>query len=172
MALWTPGLKHYWPLIQQKATEHGLDPYLLAALVLQESSGNTDGFRWEPDFYNRYIRPKNLYPGQNPRRVSSSYGLCQVMLPTAHERGYPKDQPPEGLFVPEVGLEYGCKQLKWLQAWLERTYPTSPPPRRLRALLASYNGGRQGPDALRPRNAAYADSVLRHYATLKAEHQR
>lgn len=152
------------------ALKQQLDPILVAAVVIKESAANTDAFRHEPDFYNRYIKPKGLYPGWNPRRVSSSYGLMQIMLPVAHERGYPKDLHPEMLFVPETGLDYGCRQLRHITDLMSKKYPNADTYSRQVAILASYNGGFQGPDALRPRNKEYALGVLQNYKTLLIEH--
>ena len=149
------------------AKAHGLDPLLVEAIVLTESSGNTDAFRFEPNFYNRYIKPYKLYVGQNPRRVSSSYGLMQIMLPVAHERGFLKSQPPEYLFVPEVGLDFGCKHLRYLLDWADG-FACSDTQKR-DAALASYNGGRGGnkPTDTPLRNASYVRKVLANLALLK-----
>jgi soluble lytic murein transglycosylase-like protein len=158
--------------IEVAAKAHQLDPLLVEALVLKESSGNTDSFRWERNFWNRYLKAKPEWRGQNPRRVSSSYGLMQIMYPVALERDYPKDWPPEYLFVPEVGLEYGCRQLRMLIDWAEGVGQGVGVDRRLQAVLASYNGGRGGNHPVKDnplRNAAYAHSMLGILATLKAQ---
>ena len=149
------------------AKAHGLDPLLVEAIVLTESSGNTDAFRFEPAFYNRYIKPYRLYLGWNPRRISSSYGLLQLMGPVAHERGYPKDQPLEHLFVPEVGLEWGCKHLRMLLDWADGFEASDTQKRD--AALASYNGGRGGnrPTDTPLRNASYVRKVLANLSLLK-----
>lgn len=165
-----PIATRYLELIRKVAAEFKLDPVLVEAIVVQESSGDTDGFRFEPGFYNRYIKPKGMFPGQNPRRVSSSYGLMQVMYPTALEHGYPKEYPPERLFEPEIGLRAGCTVLRKLLDWSE-TFPTAAPEKRLSAALASYNGGRGSnkPTDEVLRNGVYAKSVLKHYAQLVKE---
>lgn len=171
MSLWTdfPGLRFHWPTINAIATRYELDPLLVSAIILKESSANCDAFRHERDFWNRYLKRLPEWTLLNPRRVSSSYGLMQVMFPVAVERGYPKDQPPEGLFVPETGVDYGCKQLRYLMARMASKYPGAPADSALRAVIASYNGGFQGPDALRPLNRSYADAVLKLYQRLKTE---
>ena len=163
----------YWPEIVKVATEYQLDPILVEAMVVQESSGNTDGFRFEREFWNRLLKPKPEWAGKNLRRVSSSYGLMQIMYPVALERGYDPTHPPELLFIPEIGLKWGCKHLAYLSVWASG-YPSVSPPDRLLATIASYNGGRGGNTpgtSLRPQNRAYAQSVLRHYQALTAEHK-
>ena len=161
----------YWDLITKTATTYKLDPVLVEALVVRESAGNTDAFRFERIFWNRLLKPKPEWTAKNPRRVASSYGLMQIMYPVALERGYPPHLPPEGLFVPEVGVEYGCKHLRWLLDWADKGWPTLTPEVRLEACLASYNGGRGGnaPGTLL-RNGVYSRDVLKLYSLLKREH--
>ena len=159
-------MTRYRKEIAVAAQEFGLDPRLVEAIVLTESAGNTDAFRFEPNFYNRYIKPYKLYLGQNPRRISSSYGLMQIMLPVAHERGFPPTDPPEHLFVPEIGLHYGCKHLRLLFDWA-KDFAVSEDQQR-NAVLASYNGGRGGnrPTDTPLRNMAYVRKVSASLATL------
>jgi hypothetical protein len=104
---------------------------------------------FECRFYERYLRNKPEWSGQVPRRVSSSYGLLQILYPTAREHGFTGE--PELLFVPIVGLEWGAMHLRTLIEWAEGDY--------IRA-LAAYNGGRVGNAAPPFRNQAYADRVL------------
>jgi soluble lytic murein transglycosylase-like protein len=160
----------YYKEILAAAEKHQLDPILVEAVVVRESSGNADGFRFEKDFWNRYLKPNRLYSGRNPRRVSSSYGLMQVMFSTAVDRGFGVDLAPELLFLPENSLEYGCRHLRYLTDKMLAKYPSVSPYERTVAILASYNGGFQGPDALRPRNKEYALGVLQNYKTLLNEH--
>ena len=160
----------YFPEIVKAAADYKLDPILVEAVVVQESSGNADSFRFERDFWNRYLKPKPESSSKNPRRVISSYGLKQPLYVVATERGYPTNLPPEGLFVPEISLKYGCAHLRWMMDRIEARYPTASTDSKLLAALASYNGGFQGPDTLRPVNRAYALSVLRYYQQLQKEH--
>lgn len=164
-----PGLAFHFVAINDAANAQGLDPLLVTAIVLQESAANTDAFRHERLFWNRYLKAKPEWKDENPRRVSSSYGLMQVMYPVAVERGMSRAMPPESLFVPALGLSYGVAQLRWLSDKMDAAYPQATPADKRKALLASYNGGFQGPDALRPDNRLYAESVLRHYTRLQAE---
>ena len=168
----------YWSEIQAAAKKHDLDPMLVEAIVVQESAGNADAFRFEPNFWNRYLKPMKIYVGANPREVSSSYGLMQVMYQVAVERGFPRDLRPQHLFIVENALEYGCRQLKFqfdAAKKFSAEHPEIPvqPKDIIMAAIASYNGGNGGN---RPgqvlRNAAYARSVLTNYATLLTEHAR
>ena len=117
--------------IEGAAHERGLDPNLVEAVVICESSGRTDAFRFEPMFYERYLKGRPQWAGQNPRRVASSYGLMQVMYTTAVEHGFSYDAP-EYLFIPTVGLDMGCTVLAAFLEWAGGDV--------LKA-LAAYNGG-------------------------------
>lgn len=144
----------YHDLIKQVATEHALDSTLVEAIVIQESyGGHTDAFRFEPAFYDRYLKGKPEWAGQNPRRIASSYGLMQVMYTTAVQDGFTGE--PELLFIPYVGLDYGCRRLHYLLGWSTFNIPQA---------LAAYNGGKGNWQADRPQR--YALKVLGHQRTL------
>lgn len=149
----------YRSLIEQIARQYLVDPNLVEAVVLKESSGETDAFRFESGFYDRYLRTNPDYAGQNPRRVSSSYGLLQVMYPTARQYGF--SGPPEFLFVPETGLRFGCQHLAKLLVWADHD---------LHKALAAYNGGQGNWRAPVPQ--AYATAVLAILRGVEAEHPR
>lgn len=117
--------------IADVAAQIGLDADWLEAQVIIESSGKTDAFRYEPDFYRRYLENKPEWARWNARRVSSSYGLLQVMFPVAVEHGF--DGEPEELFLPKTGLYWGALIMKRLLDWSGGD--------RTKALVA-YNGGK------------------------------
>lgn len=138
-----------------------LDPDLVQAICMVESSGKTYAYRYEPRFWVRYMEKKPRWDGANPERVSASYGLMQVMFPVAIEHGYDDRDPPEGLFVPTVGLEFGVRVLMHNLGWSNGDIP---------AALAAYNGGRtrdNAPGANPKRNQGYVDKVLTQMAIIK-----
>lgn len=98
--------------IQFWAKQHSVDAKLVEAIVLQESAGRADAFRYEPGFYDRYLRDNDQYRGQIPRRIASSYGLMQVMYTTAQMYGFHSE--PEMLFLPNTNLDYGCRHVSTL----------------------------------------------------------
>jgi hypothetical protein len=145
------------------SARHALTPDLVQAVCLIESEGLTCAYRPEPKFWDRYMRDKQEWDGANPARVSASYGLMQVMYPTALEHGYPRGDAPEGLFVPIVGLEYGCRVLAKRLEWAAGD---------LRATLASYNGGKtrdNAPGVEPKRNEAYVVKVMTKLAELQGQ---
>jgi soluble lytic murein transglycosylase-like protein len=157
------GFRFYRAAIGSIAAEYGLEPALVHAVVWQESGYNTDAFRHEPDFWNRYLKMNPRYRELNPRRVSSSYGLMQVMFCRIWEDKIADNDtiPPEHLFVPEIGLHVGCGLLAELLKWAaERVTPNATAET---IALAAYNGGRGGNDPTKNwplRTASYAAQVL------------
>lgn len=117
--------------IHSAATSFGLAPDLVSAVVLTESSGRPYAYRFEPDFWRRYLQGKPEWADRLPARVSASYGLMQIMYPVAYELGFGDD--PEMLFVPRVNLFWGCRYLSDLIAWAGGDVDKA---------LASYNGGK------------------------------
>jgi len=126
-------------LATQKAIEAGLDPALICAIVEQESAWNPWAIRFEPAFYEKYVKPMNLSDTEEYAR-SFSWGLMQTMGEVVRELGY--KGPMAQLCDPEVSLEWGCKVFK---KKLDRANGD------VRRALLFWNGGG------RP---AYADEVL------------
>lgn len=123
-------LPMYEPLIRAGAAAHGLEPALVAAVIEQESNGGLNPrsgahdprqlYRYEPGFWSRYLAgkpawapPRGVAVDTWARRVSSSYGLMQVMYPTAREHGLPAPPvaEPESLLQPTLGITLGAKIL-------------------------------------------------------------
>jgi soluble lytic murein transglycosylase-like protein len=117
--------------IEAAATVYGLEPDLVEAVVFTESAGLANAYRYEPEFWRFHMEDKPKWSGKNPRRVSASYGLMQPLYVVAVELGYVG--PPEGLFVPEVSLEFGCRKLAELMKWAGGNVDQA---------LAGYNGGK------------------------------
>lgn len=157
--------------IEAAAAAHGLDPDIVQAVVEQESNGWASAFRYEPAFWTRYLAKNPAYAARNPREVSASYGLCQVMYPTAVEHGF-AGQPWE-LFAPTVSLEFGCRVLAALMTWARSLYTglaTEERTRVTQSALAAYNGGKTGNAPNSPlRNREYADQVLARLARIRDE---
>ena len=149
----------YTALIAQTASEHDLDPNLFEALVICESAGRADAFRFEPQFAVRYHIAQK-FPQWPVRAVASSYGLTQIMCSTAYELGW-RDPCPEYLFIPEVNLYWGAHYLRLCFDWAAAF--NAPESDTLRGALCSYNAGRNSntsPLNPRPSNVAYSVRVL------------
>jgi soluble lytic murein transglycosylase-like protein len=152
--------------IDAAAIAHDLDPDLIAAIVEQESNGWTSAFRYEPDFFTRYLANKPRYRDRNPREVSASYGLLQVMYPTAVDYGFTGE--PWELFAPTVGLEVGCRIVAALLLWARSVYTglsVGEGPAVTRMALAAYNAGKGGVKS--DAGVKYASAVLVRYERIK-----
>src|SRR5271163_3596112 len=126
------------------ASEHGLDPALVCAVVEQESAWDTHAIRYEPAFRARYVAPLDLPPTEEIAR-SISWGLLQVMGQVAREHGF---QRPflSALCDPSAGLTFGCIVLAAKLAAASGNVPRG---------LALWNGGG---------NPDYASQVLARVA--------
>ena len=126
----------YRTIYAKMSGERFLDPRLIEAVVMTESSGRTDAIREEPRIGDR------------------SRGLMQVLEKTAANLGFPKQESFDRLFDPSVGVLYGVKLLvqlldginKGSKARTDGTYAVlkTPFPREVRIMLARYNGGFRG----------------------------
>jgi len=144
--------------IKVAAEAAGLDPYLLAAIVVQESSGEQYAQRVERGFWSRYLAGIRRWVAstaskhddkwaQYPDIYASSYGLAQVMLQTAAEHGFHYRYPGQ-LFDPDENLRVACRILTRIK---NRTGGD------VRRMLLAYNGGG---------DPTYPDRILRHRAAL------
>ena len=143
-------------LIAKLAAEFSLENSLLHAIMLQESGGKIRAYRFEPAFWERYLKDKPEFAKAIPERVAASYGLWQVMYPTALEHGF--DGFPEELFAPEISGKIACKLLKNLIQLSEGDIAKA---------LAAYNGGKGNWRGAHPQ--AYAKQVLDRKAKLEGK---
>lgn len=157
----TPKFK-YWDEVRSIAVPRQLDPNLVTAICMIESSGNTKAYRYEPAFWTNYMAKNPRWKDADQKSVSASYGLMQTMYPVALEHGFPTTDLPEQLYLPHVGIDYGCRILVKRLEWVNKSAADISADTRLRAALASYNGGKGGnaADHLPDRNANYANKVL------------
>lgn len=149
------------PLIDQTLALHpveGLTADVVEAMVRTESSGKPSAYRYEPLYWERYCKGHAVFGKGLPIRIAASYGLMQVMYPTAYAFGYRGD--PEGLFLPQQSLLFGVRvmadNLRWSGGSLE-------------AALAAYNGGKTKNNLKPPyRNGVYIAKVKQHLADIHA----
>jgi soluble lytic murein transglycosylase-like protein len=168
-----PGFRFYKEQIRDVAQTYGLDPALIAAICWQESSFCANAYRFEPNFWNRYLKQNAKYRHLNPARVSASYGLMQIMFPLVHEDRLASndDWAPEHLFEPEPNLHTGCAWFKGLLEWAHAK--TEDRQLALKAAIASYNGGRGGNDPSKDnplRTARYASEVMAKWAVMSKQY--
>lgn len=152
-------------LIRQYAKKHMVPPELVAAIIYQESRGEVWAYRFEEDFYARYVEQKTRKTllgyvppeGATPTLISekraraASWGLMQIMGQTARENGFEERWLPS-LYFPVNNLDVGCKLLRRLLD----DYGQLPTYRAYRQALLRYNGGA---------DLTYPDLVLGHITT-------
>jgi soluble lytic murein transglycosylase len=107
----------FWELVQQKAQERGIDPYLVLALIRQESLFDT-----------------------RARSPASALGLMQIIAPTASKVAKQLGLPapaPEKLYDAEINLTLGTQYLKdLLQRYSNNWFKA----------IAAYNAGEAAVD--------------------------
>ncbi len=143
--------------VEAASKANHLDPDLVQAVCEVESAGRTSAYRYEPKFWTKYLKGKPEWAGANPERVSASYGLAQVMFPVAKEHGFRSD--PEALFMPQIGVTYGCIHLASLMAWAKNDTDKA---------LSAYNAGKGNAHAPY-KNQTYIDKVKAALAKIKVE---
>jgi len=126
--------------IEQAASKHGLPTGLVEALVAVESGGNTWAMRYEPRFFDRYIRDNPAVRAKAPCSLeterqarATSWGLMQVMGETARSMGF-SGPFLSGLADPVAGLDTGC-------AYLARLRDKHLPRHGWPGAVAAYNAG-------------------------------
>lgn len=145
-------------VIEDKAAKYGIDPDLVEAFCMVESSGIPDVDRYEPLFRHRYIDKLKL-DEEESRDRATSFGLMQIMGQVARELGF-KGQFSE-LYTPEIGLEYSLKHLarfikKYAAAGLDYA-------------IAAYNAGTPQKHGGIFVNQGYVDKVKKEYRRIKAK---
>jgi soluble lytic murein transglycosylase-like protein len=136
--------------IEAAAGKYGIDPDLVEAMVMTESSGRPQATRYEPAFYQRYIVPLDLPEAEGKKRATS-WGLLQIMGQSAREDGYKGEI--EALLDIHAGLEWGVRHLaKKIKRYGEDD---------INRAVAAYNAGnvRIVPETGKFVNQSYVDRV-------------
>lgn len=103
-------------LVRRYARNYNLNPELVAGMIYVESKGNPTAHRWEPRFFDLYIKNKKNLPGYFPWSIDDeterhgracSWGLLQIMGETAREKGFVRESLVD-LCDPEINLDLGC----------------------------------------------------------------
>ena len=118
-------------LTRQTSEAYGLDFALVAAVVEQESSWNPWALRFEPAFYERYMKGITTISDTERHSRAFSWGLMQTMGQVCREFGF-KGEFLSMLSDPTAGLDIGCRILKSKLA----SHPSS-----VESGLLSWNGG-------------------------------
>jgi soluble lytic murein transglycosylase-like protein len=150
------------PLIDKWCAQLKVSQALVMAVMQMESGGNPGAVRYEPLYEKRYITDNPMWlqrckeGGYTTRDVASSYGLMQLMFPTAWGFGA---RAPKELYEPNQNIRYGTA----LIASHLKKYT-------IQETLAAYNGGegavkalRQGKDTAATRYSQKVMSLYQRY---------
>ena len=130
-------LLKYMPVVREKAELFGLDPLLIAATIMTESSGDPWATKYEPgwewffpeDQMIAYSQKAGTDKATEYIHQATSWGLTQVMGTVAREHGYLGPMPR--LCEPELNIHYGALHLKKFS----RKYST------IEEVISAYNAG-------------------------------
>jgi soluble lytic murein transglycosylase-like protein len=147
----------------------GFPKLLLKAMAIIESNLDPMAKRFEQGFWDAYLKNNPKWKDKDPKVVSASYGLCQLMYVVAVELGF--TGTAEELYDPNFNIALGAKLMRRLldkviaQKHVEKFHWLSP----LEIALCRYNGGvTKNPDDKGVlRNAGYANRVLAKWKELK-----
>jgi soluble lytic murein transglycosylase-like protein len=159
-------------IVDKCAVEFQVSQALILSVIQMESGGDKNAFRYEPGFYKYYLENnatwQNLMIERNytEKQVSSSYGLMQLMYPTAWMLGFRED--PEELYNPYKNIHLGTKYLKQLLDKYDGNHFLA---------LAHYNGGSTGAkqyinNELNQRPARYANKANQIYENFVNYHKK
>lgn len=154
-------IKLPWNQIEKAAREEGVNPCLLGAIVMKESSGDCFATRFEPKYQwlsAPDVHAKNLRISFDTEIIhqKTSWGLCQIMGGVLRELGF-CDHIPRAC-TPALNLSYGAKLL----ARLQQKYP------RVEDAVAAYNAGSPRDENLDGRldNEPYVKGVIAYFDEL------
>lgn len=134
-------------------------PAIVLGLIATESAGNPDALRFEPTYPYTHDVPRfaqiHGWTSETEKTLQMfSYGLMQLMLATARERGF--NFHPRLLLQPKTNITWGCHFLYSLfrryQNWMDA--------------ISAYNYGHPAKKMLtgKYKNQEYVDRVYFHAA--------
>ena len=118
---WIPkeNVTRWLPLAVKWGKQTDLPPAFILAVIQQESGGNPIATRYEPNYLSLYGKTSKFsgiveQASLDPQEVATSYGLMQLMIPTAwgYLSAYHKNSNVvEVLLDPDFNVRYGASHL-------------------------------------------------------------
>lgn len=165
----TPWVKQDLDQIFTNMTKKYKLPRLLLKAVAQvESALNPNAYRFEPGFWDRYLKNNPEWRGKDPKVVSASYGLMQIMFTTAWSMGFRGKETD--LYDPLINIDLGAKLLRAnIDSIEENKLHIKHQLWSIKISLSRYNGGSRGnPDGdSNLRNQSYVDKVFKAWRKLE-----
>ena len=150
------------------AKKYKLPPLLLKAVAQVESALDPKAYRFEPGFWDRYLKNDPEWRGKDPKVVSASFGLMQLMFTTAWSMGFRGKETD--LYDPMINVNPGAKLLRAnINSIEEKKLHIKHQMWSIRISLSRYNGGSRGnPDGdSNLRNQSYVDKVFKAWRKLE-----
>ena len=158
------------PIFCMTSKEFKIPKLLLKAVAMTESSLNPRAYRYEEGFWLKYMKDKPEWAHRDPKEVSASYGLMQVLYSTAAMFGF--NGPGEDLYNPVYNIKIGAMVLR---ARINEVEKNNTHIRfglwSISIALARYNGGNyKNPDEDgKLRNDEYVKKVMKYWYSLRAQ---
>ena len=164
---WTPNPEviRWRTLVDKWGVRLSVPQSLIYAVIQMESGGRPKVVRREPAYLEKYVRGDPVWQkfsqenGVALEDIAASYGLMQLMFPTARGFGC---RLPKDLFDPDLNIRYGTAYLRGALSKYGNNALMA---------IAHYNGGAGGAKALAEgrdtRATQYArlvDNLRRRYA--------
>lgn len=150
------------------AKKYRVHKLLLKAMAKTESSLDVYAYRFEPAFWDLYLKNSAEWKDRDPKEVSASYGLMQLMFTTAWQIGF--RGPAVDLYNPVINVELGAKFFRYLLDGIEKgtnhlVYQLWP----ITIALARYNGGlTNNPTSNgKLRNQDYVNRVFKYWIEMR-----
>ena len=144
------------------AKKYRLEKTLIKAMAIVESALDVRAYRHEPMFWDRYLKNNVEWKDKDPKIVSASFGVLQIMFTTAWSLGF-RGQA-EDLYNPVINVELGTKLMRQLLSniqiqGIDIKYQIWP----IKIMLSRYNGGSVGNPRSDGslRNQSYVDKVFK-----------
>lgn len=100
----------YDKLFCKYGKENRLPKLFIKAVAVAESALDERAYRYEHNFWLKYLANHKDWKDREPSEVSASYGLMQLMFTTAHSLGF--SGTPEELYNPVYNIALGAKLLR------------------------------------------------------------
>jgi len=148
--------------------KYRLPKLYLKAVAICESALDERAYRFERNFWLRYLANNPEWKDREPTEVSASYGLMQPLFVVAVEMGF--SGTPEELYNPVYNIEIGAKILrKNINMVHSKNYQSKYSDYEI--ATSKFNGGSwKNPSADGSlRNLKYMTKVMRVFHELKAK---
>jgi soluble lytic murein transglycosylase-like protein len=150
-----------WPICREVATKQSLDPYLIMAIIEQESNYDQFARRLEQGFFRRYTEPGNM-DEVSEVLLAVSWGLMQTMGESLRALGFFGDDAAVNSTVASMALSrYLADPKEQIQCgceWYKKKLALAGG--NIRFALLKWNGGG---------NPMYPDEVFRRETRLRKE---